>query len=269
MATQPEGQRWQVRAVRGGSGADGAFVLERVGDGGSAVEVWRGGDYTTTLDAQQDPTVAAVTIGDHTWQLKHGYVRFDSYLPDAAYARLFVVAHVTSGGGHTGMTRYLYGLAEVPSSWPSAALEAQVIAARTYALERARTRRADEAGNPCRCNVVGSVADQHYEGWSHERADRQSVGGRWSDAVDRTAGRALTVDGQPIMARYSASHGARPARRPTCAPTSRPARTSPRSTGHGGRPPTGCLTRTGAGPPASPVRSWQNGSRSPGSTRSC
>ena len=208
VASQPTGQRWQVRAVRASAtDADGGFVLERVADDGTVTPVWHGGDYTTTLDAMHDATVVAVTVGARTWQLKHGYLRFDSYLPDAGHARLFVVSHVTTGGGASGLARYLYGLAEMPSSWSTAALQAQAIAARTYVLDRARTRRADEANNPCRCDVVATVADQNYEGWSHERADRQTVDGRWAAAVDATAGQALTMDGQPILARYSASHG--------------------------------------------------------------
>ncbi|TML56776.1 MAG: hypothetical protein E6G17_13945, partial [Actinobacteria bacterium] len=44
---------------------------------------------------------------------------------------------------------YLWGIAEVPSSWPAEALKAQVVAARTYALRRYQAGQRPE----CRCHV--------------------------------------------------------------------------------------------------------------------
>ena len=43
------------------------------------------------------------------------------------------------------MDKYLYGLAEVPPSWPTAALESQAIAGRTYAYKRVLSRRNNAA----------------------------------------------------------------------------------------------------------------------------
>ena len=87
-------------------------------------------------------------------------------------------------------TEYLRGIAEVPSSWPAAALEAQVITARTFALQRTQSgQRAD-----CLCHVRDTVADQVFAGWIKE--SEEGFGQRWVAAVDATqpdGGRGLVV----------------------------------------------------------------------------
>jgi SpoIID/LytB domain protein len=57
--------------------------------------------------------------------------------------------------------RYLEGIAEVPSSWPSAALEAQAIAARSYALETTGwTGQGDTLDSP----ICSTTSCQVYRG---------------------------------------------------------------------------------------------------------
>ncbi|MBI1351149.1 MAG: SpoIID/LytB domain-containing protein [Actinomycetales bacterium] len=103
---------------------------------------------------------------------------------------------------------YLYGIAEVSSSWPDAALQAQALAARTYALSKV-------AGAPrtaCACHVDdggGPYYDQTFTGWGKASAAR---GERWLAAVNATmasenAGLAILYNGQPIRAFYSSSSG--------------------------------------------------------------
>ena len=58
---------------------------------------------------------------------------------------------------------YLYGIGEVPSSWPAAALQAQAIASRTYALSKTGTIKSD-----CDCNLYGSISDQSFIGYAKE-----------------------------------------------------------------------------------------------------
>jgi SpoIID/LytB domain protein len=103
---------------------------------------------------------------------------------------------------------YLYGIAEVPSSWPDAALQAQAIAARTYALSKINSGiRAS-----CNCHLddgYGPFSDQTFVGWSKQSA---AQGDRWVNAVNATltapnAGLAILHAGQPIKAFYSASNG--------------------------------------------------------------
>ena len=74
---------------------------------------------------------------------------------------------------------YLYGISEVSSSWPSAVLEAQVIASRSYALSKLGVVRA-----ACDCQVYSHISDQNFVGFSKESEPR--FGHLWKAAVDRT-----------------------------------------------------------------------------------
>lgn len=99
-----------------------------------------------------------------------------------------------------GMTyeQYLYGVNEVPTSWPAAALEAQVVAARTYVTAR-------KAGAGARTfDVHDSAVSQVFVG---AELLLGPGGDRWRAAVDATRGRILTFNGAPIDAVYSSSHG--------------------------------------------------------------
>lgn len=103
---------------------------------------------------------------------------------------------------------YLYGIAEVSSSWPDAALQVQTLAARTYALAKfgAGVRKA------CNCHVddgAGPYSDQMFAGFAKESGPG---GERWVAAVNATqagptAGNAILFNGQPITAFYSSSTG--------------------------------------------------------------
>ena len=104
---------------------------------------------------------------------------------------------------------YLLGIAEVSSAWPDAAMQAQIIASRSYALNHVNSLRA-----ACLCNVDdggGPYYDQTFAGWIKE-AD--AWGKYWRAAVaatDTTAdtGQTILSGGQPIAAFYfSASGGA-------------------------------------------------------------
>ncbi len=106
---------------------------------------------------------------------------------------------------------YLLGIGEVSSSWPAAALQAQVLAARSYALARYGTGTARSA---CRCHVDngrGPYHDQTFVGWSKESGPS---GGNWRSAVlstlvSSTKANAVLSAGKPITAFYfSASGGA-------------------------------------------------------------
>jgi stage II sporulation protein D len=92
---------------------------------------------------------------------------------------------------------YVRGVApnESPSSWPAAALQAQVVAARTYALFEIRERAG--AGN---YDVCDSSACQVYGGASSERPSTDA-------AVTATAGTILTYAGSPIFAQFTSSNG--------------------------------------------------------------
>jgi SpoIID/LytB domain protein len=103
---------------------------------------------------------------------------------------------------------YLLGIGEVSSSWPAAALQAQVLAARTYAMVRTASRSA------CRCQVDdghGPYFDQTFAGWTKESGPS---GAKWRAAViatqaSATTGRAILSAGKPITAFYFAASGGR------------------------------------------------------------
>ncbi len=95
---------------------------------------------------------------------------------------------------------YLYGLAEVPRSWPAATLEAQVIAARTYAWHvMGLTAYRDY-------DICATTACQVFRGAEVLLASR---GEWWRRAVDRTSGRVLLYEREPILARYFSTSGGR------------------------------------------------------------
>lgn len=85
---------------------------------------------------------------------------------------------------------YLKHLYEMPTSWDMKALQAQAIAARSYAL--ARTNKGQNSIPP---NQSGQVVKKE------ENDDR------WKEAVKSTEGKVMENGGKPISAWYSSTHG--------------------------------------------------------------
>jgi len=112
-----------------------------------------------------------------------------------------------------GLEEYLYGLAEVPLSWPVETLKAQVVAARSYAVNTVAARGgADGSGRfaECGCHIRRTTADQNYDAWSVEGAGE--LGLKWKQAVNTTASQVVThpdVEGgsRPVTTYYSSSTG--------------------------------------------------------------
>lgn len=92
------------------------------------------------------------------------------------------------------LERYVRGVvsAEVPSEWPPAALEAQAVASRTYALTA-------HAGGS-RFDVYADTRSQVYRGVVAETASTNA-------AVAATAGQIVTYAGQPAITYFFASSG--------------------------------------------------------------
>jgi SpoIID/LytB domain protein len=100
---------------------------------------------------------------------------------------------------------YLWGISEMSSAWPAAALEAQVIAARSYALSKLGPIKPS-----CDCHVYSHISDQNFVGYSKEIEPR--IGSLWKAAVSRTnidtsTSLAILANGKPIQAYYSSSSG--------------------------------------------------------------
>lgn len=99
--------------------------------------------------------------------------------------------------------RYLEGIAEMPPSWPRAALEAQAIAARSYAL--ATTGWSGEQGARLERPICATSACQVYRGMPLEAVGETR---RWVHAVRRTRGLVLLFQGRLAETVYfSTSNG--------------------------------------------------------------
>ena len=100
---------------------------------------------------------------------------------------------------------YLLGISEIASNWPSAILEAQTIASRSYALSKMGSIKAS-----CDCNLYAHIADQNFVGFAKEAEPR--IGQLWRAAVLRTVvdtstGLAILSNGKPIQAYFFSSSG--------------------------------------------------------------
>jgi hypothetical protein len=98
------------------------------------------------------------------------------------------------------LEEYVRGIDEVPPSWPAAALQAQAIAARTYAAHKAVT--GDARWRAVGADICATPTCQVYRGLE---AERKARGHGWLPAVEATAGSALLEGGRPIMASYSST----------------------------------------------------------------
>lgn len=85
-------------------------------------------------------------------------------------------------------TTYLYGIAEMPSSWNSEALKAQAVAARTYAI-RYKNQESE---------ICTTEACQVFNKGKSDNPPQS-----WKDAVDQTKGQVL--DG--VVTYYASTHG--------------------------------------------------------------
>lgn len=195
------------RIARGGAGAN--WRVEPSSTGGMRL-------YKNGNQVRKD---GRSVFGDPTHPVIALYQRFDSLIKinekgiSYAYGRMEFGTFPTDrcSAGHClrlvislPVQKYLYGLGEVPFSWPGAALRTQVIAARTYAYEK--TLRSGQHRYPCDCAVYDSTLDQVYSG----DAKRVPSGRYWDDwtaAVDDTKDQVILYNGAPIQALYSSSSG--------------------------------------------------------------
>ena len=100
---------------------------------------------------------------------------------------------------------YLNGIAEVVPTWPQAALRAQVIASRSYALAKI----AAGVDEDCLCHMDdgdGPRYDQTFRGYVVETGEG---GDEWVKAVRATEGETALWKGRPIPAFYTAATGGR------------------------------------------------------------
>jgi SpoIID/LytB domain protein len=185
-------------------------------DGGNVLASISAKDVTTRLDPAPVMTIrwsgTRYLDGADAW----ARVGSNASAPLYRYGQIVVRVVKTATGTALNVTNdvrihdeYLRGIAEMPSSWPSAALRSQVIAARSYALSRYGTGKLTSA---CGCHVYDSVKDQRFAGWAKEA--EANWGARWAGAVAETSpdplsGLAVVSGGKPITAYFFSSSGGR------------------------------------------------------------
>lgn len=194
LARGGEGSRWKVVAS-----STGGMRLYKNGnlikrDGKSVF-----GDPAHPLVLLYERFGTAVDVGEKPYDYVYGRLLFGTYKTTSCSAGncLRLVAKLS-------MQKYLYGLGEVPSSWPAAALRAQAIAGRTYAYEK--VLRSGQHRYPCDCAVFDSTYDQAYIG-DYKRTSSGRYWDEWKAAVDDTKSEVVLYGGAPIQALYSSSSG--------------------------------------------------------------
>ena len=108
------------------------------------------------LRLDQIGTVARVTTWKGASIYLDRWLRWDRTRFTLTGGLLDAVQTIEASAAGTAMDKYLWGIAEVPASFPVEALKAQAVAARTYAAKR--------AGRV----LMPTPADQNYTGWKKE-----------------------------------------------------------------------------------------------------
>ncbi len=150
---------------------------------------WSGTRYLDGFD-----TFISVNHSGATRKYRYGQIQVRSVKDKALGYRLEVTNSVRLSD------EYLWGVSEMPSFWPTAALEAQAIASRTYALSKAGKYR-----SACNCDIYGEISDQVFLGYAKEIEPK--YGTMWKTAVTRTSGLTITQAGVPISAYFFSSSG--------------------------------------------------------------
>lgn len=178
----PAGETWTVRA--------GPGTFDLIPPAGGAI--------TAIPSSPQEPMVLAfdgarVRFPELGRTYARGQIEFGLHLCAATCSvRAVLVIDVEE---------YLLGLAEVPSSWPEAALQAQVIAGRSYAIAKASVT---QRRSPCDCALYANTYDQVYAGYEKEAG---TDGDRWVAAVEATAGLVVLYEDEVAMTFYMSSSG--------------------------------------------------------------
>ncbi len=233
LATELPSLSLTVRAT----GADPAAAVE-VGDGANSLTVVAGDTLTVTRNAngscttsapagsfsggcdlditwdgwEEDPTTALVLAGCqlNNWNLPTGpQMQPCTYDRGTMHVRPDNNTNTVNLSLELDMEAYVLGISESPYFWADtggmAALQAQAVAARSYAYAR-MIDRGDPTDRPwCWCHVYDTPVDQNYVGWGHGAES-------WNEAVGSTAGIVMThpeyeIGGvlRPIETFYSSS----------------------------------------------------------------
>jgi stage II sporulation protein D len=166
---------------------------------GSPVKLKPTTQYSVRAVGQQLELVTGTqTVGVFSAPLKVTGAKPMTLVGAGTYRGAFLFRPTGSGGVQTvnalGLDEYVRGVvgAEMPTAWPAQALEAQAVAARTYAI----TAGAIQAD----FDVYDDTRSQMYEGIKAETPATDS-------AVAATSGQVVDYDGTPAVTYFFASSG--------------------------------------------------------------
>ena len=155
---------------------------------------WSGTRYLSGIDS-----VISLTHTSKTKSYRYGQLQVKVVKDAKLGNRLEIVNQVRLHD------EYLWGISEVPSSWPAAALEAQAIASRSYAMSKV-----GKVQKSCDCELYSSITDQNFAGFAKETEPKW--GAVWKAAVTRTSitetsGLTVTRNLLPIRTYFGSSTG--------------------------------------------------------------
>jgi stage II sporulation protein D len=178
LLTDPSGKQYRIAP-----GAGGGRAVVRVS--GGQVELQGMGRAFDHLLLRPTQVGAGLAVGEGRYR--------GTILVSAGEGHLMVLNRLP-------LEEYLRGVVpgEMPSTWPAAALEAQAVAARTYALSEARRRHTGT--EPAVFDVHDTARSQVYGGMTVERDSTDR-------AVQRTRSRVLLDAGQLVHAYFHSTCG--------------------------------------------------------------
>ena len=190
--TAADGETWRFRA--GG----GACVFEKYSDGSWAAV---GSSGTCSGSAIPDSDSTILNFPGIATSYRGGILRLRQP-SNEANTKIHAIWQIE-------IEDYVRGVNEVPDSWPTEALRAQVMASRSYALARAGWRGSasslsDTRKDSCWCNLYSSTNDQVFKSWTAE-----SVNTNFVALANATAGSIMVSGGKVAEAVYSSSSGGR------------------------------------------------------------
>lgn len=155
---------------------------------------WSGTRYLTGIDS-----VISLTHTSKTKNYRYGQIQIKVVKDSKLGNRLEIVNQVRLHD------EYLWGISEVPSSWPAAALEAQAITSRSYAMSKV-----GKVQKSCDCELYSSISDQNFAGFAKEAEPKWGL--VWKAAVSRTSitetsGLTVTRNLLPIRTYFGSSTG--------------------------------------------------------------
>jgi SpoIID/LytB domain protein len=180
---------------RFGPDGSGSCVFLHLAPTGESSGVGLPGSCDASVRPLSDQTILAVPYKARSY--RHGILRFRE--------------SPMTGNIHTvyeiGVDNYMRGLSEVPDSWSTAAIEAQVVVSRSFAVWNALDRGGEntfslDRRNDCACNLRDDTSDQVFRGWTGESSHPN-----WVSAVSSTAQKVMVSNGTIVLGLYSSSSG--------------------------------------------------------------